>query len=349
MLECVQRIGADQTAPESFGCIVADFAQSAVARRDMQGLSVLYLTGGPMSTATLPARSSLPVRLVAENPHGLVSLLKMLRFYAERFCRDSSLLGQLYAHINASSGSVITEVDPWSIGAGALGSLERDCEAIGLASTLAQIKRIKPIFTEGTSNINYQNLVRDVIEVQIRLNDELESRLCFCIETEKSQYMQAFGPASDPAIPSPLEMAWEPVFVSFSSVKYDTLEAFKCYALGHNTACVFHLMRVLELGLTALGQVFGVSLAHTNWGNAIEQIESKIRGMHTDPAWKALPDCKEQQEFYSQAASHFGILKDAWRNYTAHVRGKYDEQEASDIMVSVRAFMQKLTVEGLHE
>jgi hypothetical protein len=98
----------------------------------------------------------------------------------------------------------------------------------------------------------------------------------------------------------------------------------------------------LEIGLTVLGKVFGVSLAHTNWGPAIDQIESKIRQMHVDPAWKALPDCKEQQEFYSQAASHLGIAKDAWRNHTAHVRGKYDEQEASDILTGVRAFMQKL-------
>ena len=108
-------------------------------------------------------------------------------------------------------------------------------------------------------------------------------------------------------------------------------------------------MRVLETGLTALGAIFGVSLAHTNWAPAIEQIESKIRDMHKDPMWKVLPDCKEQQEFYSQAASHFGILKDAWRNYTAHARGKYDEQEASDVMTGVRAFMQKLTAKGLRE
>ncbi len=82
-------------------------------------------------------------------------------------------------------------------------------------------------------------------------------------------------------------------------------------------------MRVLGIGLGPLGKIFNVSLAHTNWAPAIEEIESKIRDMYKDPVWKALPDCKEQQEFYAQAASHFGVLKDAWRNYTAHARGKY--------------------------
>jgi hypothetical protein len=100
---------------------------------------------------------------------------------------------------------------------------------------------------------------------------------------------------------------------------------------------------------TALGAVFGISLAHTNWAPAIEQIESKFRDMHKDPVWKALPDYKEQQEFYSQAASHFVVLKDAWRNYTAHARGKYDDDEAESIFRNVRAFMGKLTARGLRE
>jgi hypothetical protein len=102
-------------------------------------------------------------------------------------------------------------------------------------------------------------------------------------------------------------------------------------------------MRILEIGLTALGKVFGVSLLHTNWAPALEQIESKIREMHKDPVWKAMPDCKEQQEFYAQAASNFGILKDAWRNYTMHVRAKYTQEEAEQIFSNVKALMQKLS------
>jgi hypothetical protein len=107
-------------------------------------------------------------------------------------------------------------------------------------------------------------------------------------------------------------------------------------------------MRVLEIGLSALGKIFGVSLLHTNWAPAIDQIESKIREMHRDQTWKAEPDCKGQQEFYSQAASHFGVLKDAWRNYTAHTRGKFDEGEAEAVLRNVRGFMQKLSTR-LHE
>lgn len=164
----------------------------------------------------------------------------------------------------------------------------------------------------------------------------------FCVSAEKSGFCTAFGLDYDPVAPTKTEEPWVNVFTSFPSSKYDVIEAFRAYSFGRNTAAVFHLMRVLEIGLTAFAGVFGVSMMHTNWNPAIEQIESSVRDMHKDPKWKVLPDCKEQQEFYAQCASHFGIIKDAWRNYTAHARGKYDDQEASDVFVAVRAFMHRL-------
>jgi hypothetical protein len=71
-----------------------------------------------------------------------------------------------------------------------------------------------------------------------------------------------------------------------------------------------------------------------------EGIEKAVRNMSNNPSKP--PDWKEQQEFFSQAATHFMFLKDAWRNYTAHARGKYTEGEAETILNNVRPFMQKL-------
>jgi hypothetical protein len=104
-------------------------------------------------------------------------------------------------------------------------------------------------------------------------------------------------------------------------------------------------MRVLELGLAAFATVFNVSSDHTNWHNIIEQIESKIRDMGKDPNKAA--DWKEKQELYSQVASGFMIFKEAWRNYTAHARGKYTDNEADSIYRNVCDFMQRLADMGL--
>jgi hypothetical protein len=87
-----------------------------------------------------------------------------------------------------------------------------------------------------------------------------------------------------------------------------------------------------------MAKKFSVPSDHTNWHNVIEQVESRVRELSkTKPQ-----NWKEDQEFYSQAASHFMVLKDAWRNYTAHMRGTYDQTDAKRIMDNVAGFMHKL-------
>jgi hypothetical protein len=127
----------------------------------------------------------------------------------------------------------------------------------------------------------------------------------------------------------------------FPSATLDIGEAASCYATTRSTACVFHLMRVLEVGLAALGKVYNISLAQTNWAPAIDQIESKIRGVGSDPAWRVQPDWKDQQQFYAQVASFLAVVKDAWRNYTAHGHSMYTQDQAELMFMNVKAFMEK--------
>lgn len=137
------------------------------------------------------------------------------------------------------------------------------------------------------------------------------------------------------------ELFGDAVRDKFSTTVYDVRESGNCYALGRNTACVFHLMRVLEIGLSVLAKQFNIPSGHTNWETIINQIEKAIRDMDKDPQRPS--NWKDEREFYNQCASHFRVVKDAWRNYTAHTRGKYEPGEAFDILVSVRSFMQKLS------
>jgi hypothetical protein len=211
--------------------------------------------------------------------------------------------------------------------------IEREFRKIGMDITADTIAEILDGLKPSSSRRNFQWLNDQVTAVEKLAEKELRSKVFLYIAPEKAHFFPTKGN------PYPLT---EKVFHAFPSATYDTNEAAWSLALDRATAAVFHLMRILEIGLTALGKVFGVSLAHTNWAPALDQIESKIRAMHTDPAWKTVPDCKEQQEFYAQAASHFGILKDAWRNYTMHVRAKYTEDEAEQIFSNVKAFMGKL-------
>jgi hypothetical protein len=100
----------------------------------------------------------------------------MLQFKAHGFCAACSIIGQIYAQVKSG---VSPESESWGRVAG-LGSLERECQSPGLTNTLAQVIRLKPWFCgPPKQNVNFLDLARDVMEVQIRLMDELESRMLF--------------------------------------------------------------------------------------------------------------------------------------------------------------------------
>ena len=153
----------------------------------------------------------------------------MLPFLAHDFCRSSGCIGQLYAQV---SSGVAPAGTTWNSVASELGQLERTCEALGLSSTLAQLRRVKPIYTgKEPYNRSVDEFVRDVMEVQLRLIDDLQARMIFIVQAEHVPYYGSsgenlFGPDVDTAFPS---------------ATYDIGEAGKCYALQRSTACVFPL------------------------------------------------------------------------------------------------------------
>jgi hypothetical protein len=208
------------------------------------------------------------------------------------------------------------------------------CESIGLllsydyAQRLVEKRKANAPLTNGARAMECHVLME-------RIEDESNRLVLMRIPAERaSRYDQP-------------ELFGKAVADAFPSVEFDVWEAGNCFATARFTASVFHLMRVLEIGLTAFAGIFKVPAAHTNWQNIIEQIEKHIRGMPSDPS-KA-PDWKAKQEFYSQVAHGFMFLKDAWRNYTAHARGKYVEEQADTILINVRAFMQRLADGGIKE
>jgi len=220
-----------------------------------------------------------------------------------------------------------------------ISTIESEFRKIGLSITAETVKELGERLQDGGKNFQWLHDQTEAIE---RLADkELKGKLFLYVPPERAR----FWPTSDE--PHAFGRA---VSDSFPSSTFDANSAGVCIATMQSTAAVFHLMRVLEIGLTALGKRFGVSLAHTNWAPAIEQIQKRINDLHKDPDWKEISDYKNQQEFYAQAASHFDTLKTAWRNHTMHVRdSKYTEGEAERIFENVKAFMEKLAARGLRE
>jgi len=150
------------------------------------------------------------------------------------------------------------------------------------------------------------------------------------------------------------EEDWGAVLARFNDVKTNAFSATDCYALGHDNACIYHSMMVLESGLPALARRLKVPFKADKalWGALIEDIRDKIDNelkvrAHPPKGSKPVSQiaAKRRGEFLSkcqEAAMQFGYFKDIWRNHIAHGRADYDENDALKVLTHVRDFMEVL-------
>lgn len=140
---------------------------------------------------------------------------------------------------------------------------------------------------------------------------------------------------------------WGRIMDAFPSAKLDVAHGVDSYACDHNTAAVFHMMRVAEVGLVRLAKELKVKLSkdkplsHAQWGEIVGAIEATAKTvLSTAPAGNGKD---EAQAFYNGAASHIRALKDKYRNVVMHSRRSFNEHEAADAMFHTRSFMAGLS------
>ena len=133
---------------------------------------------------------------------------------------------------------------------------------------------------------------------------------------------------------------FQKIIDKFPSAEFNLTEAAKCFALGRYTACVFHLMLLLETPLNVFAKEVGVDIdRNNNWGGLLDHIEKEVNKMD----YKTIQD-RKNKEYYSQLISNFRPIKTGWRNYTMHGNNKYTEENAQRIFSNVEGFMKELTV-----
>jgi len=240
--------------------------------------------------------------------------------YSASLTGSSSYKSTLYSHQHKEILKLLKDVGA-------------ECEILALEHTSDLAAHFESCIREKDEEYSNQELLKDLETLNFSFANELRRRFFFRIADDKQKYFQQD------------DLFGSKVSAAFPYCVAEIQNAGTCYALEQNEACVFHLMRVLERGLSVLAIKFSVPFQHDNWHNIIEQLESKIRKM--DPTFGT--DWKEKQKFYSAAASQFMFLKDAWRNHVMHVRDVYDEGRAFSIFSHVKELMQSLAEGGLKE
>lgn len=275
-------------------------------------------------------------------PYQLISWWDMKQFFATQFYNIPILFERFISSLNTAYqylhiDDYLTK-EMWdAFDEKFLHPIEEECRKVALDTSIETIRD----FREDSPNMTLENARIRIRELDRCIRLEMKTHLFIYIPTDRAKYYQQWGEAKRKGHEEEVPLFGETVNDKFPSTVYDITEAGNSFAFGRYTACVFHLMRVLEIGLSILAKKFDISSSHTNWHNIIEETDKKIREMGNDPNKPA--NWKEEQEFYSQVANQFMNIKNAWRNYTMHYRAKYTDEEAELIMRNVQVFMQKLS------
>jgi hypothetical protein len=204
------------------------------------------------------------------------------------------------------------------------------CQRLGLHESQKIIGEVK--LWARSSFFSYGALSAKIEVLRSLIENEGQQRLIYVIKREKGDLLRE--------TPDP----WQPIYDKFPSAKPDVRSARMCYALGEDTACVFHLMRVAETGLRALARERRVKIRRkplewANWQDVIRAIRAK-----TEPIgkWRAGPAKEAALDFYNGALGEFEAFKDAYRNNVMHARKSYSDKESASIMHHVCGFMTRL-------
>lgn len=263
----------------------------------------------------------------AHQATGLRGLLGVHRFYAASFVATMSKLARLHVVLALHNG--LAEIDEL---ASALDDVETALkeQPISRAVTV-QMERFRRMINGGAEPHELSIMLRELHENIIA---DLTAHWFLVIpDAQRSLYEQAsppFGKAVDAAFPE---------------AAFDVACAARCLALDEWTACVFHSMRVVELGLRRVARALSVPMTESsdyeNWGNLIDQIEKAIRLIEQEPR---SADKAERSRFYSEVGTQVRYFKNAWRNHVSHSRAAYGETEARAVFMHVQALMQQLAL-----
>jgi hypothetical protein len=194
------------------------------------------------------------------------------------------------------------------------------------------MKHITRIISELNGRITPKELKPLLSELYNRVRDEAEDKYFIVVKSKKVEYLQQSTSLFGVEFQS-----------KFPSAAFELEEAARCFGLDRPTASVFHLMRVMEIGIGAVARCLEIpdpiKPAERNWGVILKKIWTDgIEKKWPTPAHRAIGD----GVLFESIHASLDAVKNPWRNGTMHVENKYTDEEAEHIFAAVKGFMKKL-------
>lgn len=205
--------------------------------------------------------------------------------------------------------------------------LQAMCDMLPLRVSLLRAERIRSTCARGLDSEDLEQLPGAVRDLVALIADELREIRFLYVPARRAEYWSE-TPLFSKKVQRHCRRAVD-----------DMMEAGKCLAVDRSTACVFHLMRVVEVGAKRLAtKTLGLTLSHkATLGTIITLIGREVAKMPT-----TTPKEMERKEEFSKMADHLNHIKDGWRNKTMHPGLRYDGEQAMLMFKNVCEFMQLL-------
>lgn len=275
-------------------------------------------------------------------PYKIVSLWGMLKFLAEPFVVIFFRLGRISEFIasykRANPGWDNMPLLPQGF-SDELITLQETLVELGLPVSARKAKRLLDFIEdsrqEGSETISACKLKENADVLSSTIVDELEGYHMMSIPSNRSQFYENQG-----------MFLGEKVLRQFPELVEDASEAENCFALARYTACVFHLMRLLERVVQRIGRRLKIKELHKKtWGQILGEIRNKLDQLKKDSNNKGKP--KKQETRIIMINGWYALLDAicrATRNPTMHprltdIKATYTESEAKDVMDRVRSFL----------
>ncbi len=227
------------------------------------------------------------------------------------------------------------------------------CEALELGSALKQIRHLaKRVESYEVQSVEFGSMLR---ELRRRVNEDFEDRIFFCVtNTSKIRRFFKLVAREDGEQPVLVEKYADELFdpsiaARFGAAIDDIEEACRCHVASRYTACVFHLMRVVEVGVRVTAELVELEDPKPSWGAVLQKIEKiAFRTEYKDVP----PGIKPNLAILKDLLPRMQAIQHAWRNNVSHVGDKliptssmFTEEVADEIMNATQAFMRKLAAD----
>jgi hypothetical protein len=180
-----------------------------------------------------------------------------------------------------------------------------------------------------------------------RLADAV-GQLAVTVLSEMSDLFVGYIPADHAKVWNIKKPFGQAVYINFPSARVDATGAGNCFAVEQYSACVFHLMRVVEKALRALARerkikmIANAPIEWADWGKILGVLEAEAEKIN-----KTWPRGKRKDaalDFYRGVVGELYSFKDCYRNYVTHDRMDYDAHQAASAYHRVSEFMRRLAV-----